>query len=404
MRVDSLPVDANSNTYVNTIGSSDTMHADFGSGTWNGGPIGFPVETVLGTQPLATINYTAYGDESDPGPYPIPTNARIEGGSGSDGDRHVLVVNNDQCILYELYNSYPQADGSWNADSGAMYDLKTNAPLRTAGWTSADAAGLPIAPGLVTYDEVASGEIKHAIRFTVPETRRAYVWPARHYASYLTGTQYPPMGQRFRLKANFPISSFAPEVQVILRALKKYGMILADNGSAWYISGSPDERWNNEQLHQLDNYVPGSAFEAVFSNAFMIGQSSGQARSFSDFAAPTIYDERSARILYSGRWVNVSGSPYYSRTLKYSNTIGSAAVMYFRGNRLSLVYAGAPTYGIATIQIDNRPPIRINQYMSRNTYPMRWTSAALGNAYHVVRIAHASGRSISLDSIAVLSP
>ncbi len=380
------------------------MHADFGSGTWDGGPIGFPVDFVSGTQPLASINYTAYGDESDAGPFPIPTDARVEGGSGSDGDRHVLVVNQDSCILYELYNAFPQSDGSWNADSGARYDLKTNAPLRTSGWTSADAAGLPIAPGLVTYDEVASGEIKNAIRFTVPQTRRAYVWPARHFASDLTGAQYPPMGQRFRLKANFPISNFAPEVQVILRALKKYGMIVADNGSSWYISGSPDERWNNDNLHQLDNSVPGSAFEAVFSNALMIGQSSGQARNFSDFALPAVYDERNPHILYSGKWVNVSSSLYYSRTLKYSTAINSAALIYFKGNRISIVYAKAPTYGTVTIQIDNRPAIRINQYASRKQYRLRWTSSVLGNAYHVIKLTHTSGRYTSLDSITVLSP
>jgi hypothetical protein len=179
--------------------------------------------------------------------------------------------------LYELYRAFPNANGSWDADSGAVYTLTVNGPLRPAGWTSADAAGLPMLPGLVRYDETASGEINHAIRFTVPQTRRAYVWPARHFASNLTGLQYPPMGQRFRLKASFQIDGrFSPEVQVILRALKKYGMILADNGSSWYLSGAPDDRWNNDHLHQLDQYVSGSDFEAVDVSSLMINPNSGQ--------------------------------------------------------------------------------------------------------------------------------
>jgi len=282
--VDALPLDPNSATYINTIGASRTMHADFGSGTWDGGPIGIPFITVPGTQPRVAVTFD-YADESDPGPYPIPANAPIEGGPDSGGDRHILVVDRDNCVLYELYYAWPQPDGSWQAGSGAIYNLRSNA-LRPAGWTSADAAGLPILPGLVRYDEVAAGAINHAIRFTAPQTRRAYTWPARHYASSLTGSQYPPMGQRFRLKANFDISGFAPEVQVILRALKQYGMILADNGSAWYISGVPDERWDNDHLHQFGS-IPGSAFEAVNVSSLMIDVNSGQARTASVTPTPT---------------------------------------------------------------------------------------------------------------------
>jgi hypothetical protein len=236
--VDTLPLDANSGAYVNAIGASAVVHADFGSGTWNGGPIGIPFVPVADGQPDVAIHYTAYGDESDPGPFPVPAAAPVEGGSAADGDRHVLVVDRDNCLLYELYRAFPQADGSWNADSGARYDLRSNA-LRPAGWTSADAAGLPIFPGLVRYDEVAAGEIAHAIRFTAPQTRQAYVWPARHYASSSGDPALPPMGQRFRLKAGKDISGYSGPVQVILRAMKKYGIILADNGSSWYISGAP---------------------------------------------------------------------------------------------------------------------------------------------------------------------
>jgi hypothetical protein len=276
--VDTLPADSRSDAYIATIGASRSLHPDFGSGEWppgSGSPIGIPYVDVPDAQAVVAVTFT-YADESDPGPYPIPTAAPIEGGPGSSGDRHVLVVDRDGCILYELFYAFPQPDGSWEAGSGAVFDLKSYA-LRQAGWTSADAAGLPILPGLVRYDEVATGEIDHALRFTAPQTRRAYVWPARHYASSLTGEQYPPMGQRFRLRADFDISGFSPEVQVILRALKKYGMILADNGSAWYISGAPDDRWNNDVLRELST-VNGSDFEAVDVSSLMVAPDSGQVR------------------------------------------------------------------------------------------------------------------------------
>lgn len=274
--VDTLPVDARSSSYITTIGASKDLHPDFGSGTWNGGPIGIPYTIVPGSQQEVPVTFD-YADESDPGPYPISPDAAIEGGSESDGDRHILVLDEDNCMLYETWATYPQQDGSWEAGSGAMFDLRSNA-LRPATWTSADAAGLPILPGLIRYDEVASGEIRHAIRFTAPQTRREFIWPARHYASSLTGSQYPPMGQRFRLKADFNISSFSPEVQVILLALKRYGMILADNGSSWFISGAPDPGWNNDVLVNEFRRVTGSDFEAVDESSLMISPDSGQAR------------------------------------------------------------------------------------------------------------------------------
>jgi hypothetical protein len=271
--VDTLPVDTSSDTYIATIGADAHVHADFGSGTWDGGPIGIPYVAVPGTQPKVDVTF-GYDDESDPGPYPIPPTAPIEGGPSSDGDRHVLVMDRDHCALYELYRAFPQPDGSWHAGSGAVFDLSSHA-LRPAGWTSADAAGLPILPGLVRYDEVAEGEIRHALRFTVPQTRKAYVWPARHHASNLTGAQYPAMGQRFRLRADFDVAGFPQDVQVILQALKRYGMILADNGSAWYISGVPDERWDNDVLHELHD-VKGSDFEAVDVSPLMMDPDLGQ--------------------------------------------------------------------------------------------------------------------------------
>ncbi|MCK4761027.1 MAG: hypothetical protein KAW12_02435 [Candidatus Aminicenantes bacterium] len=272
--IDTLPVDANSSLYIDTIGANEPVHADFGSGLWDGGPIGIPYTTVPGTQQKVTVTF-AYADESDPGPYPVPPDAPIEGGPNSTGDRHVLVVDRENCILYELFYAFPQPDGSWHAGSGAIFHLNSQ-DLRPAGWTSADAAGLPILPGLIRYEEVAAGEIDHALRFTAPQTRRAYTWPGRHYASALTGAQYPPMGQRFRLKAGVDISGFSAPVQVILRALKKYGMFLADNGSSWFISGVPDERWDNDVLHELHN-LSGSDFEAVDESSLTIDPDSGEA-------------------------------------------------------------------------------------------------------------------------------
>jgi hypothetical protein len=251
------------------------MHPDFGSGLWEGGPIGIPFIIVPASQPLTEIDFIAYGDESDEGPYPVPLDAPIEGGPDADGDRHVLVLQQASCRLYELFNAAPVED-YWTADAGAVYDLNSHA-LRPQGWTSADAAGLPILPGLVLYDEVIAGEIKHAIRVTAPETQDAYVWPARHYASDDSDPRLPPMGVRFRLRNDFPIDNYSPHIQVILVAMQRYGLILADNGSSWYISGAPDERWDNDMLRELKE-LQGSDFEAVDVSSLQRSRDSGQVR------------------------------------------------------------------------------------------------------------------------------
>ena len=275
-RVDALPRHPNSDAYIATMGSSRGIHPDFGT-VYEGAPIGIPYVTVPGNQARVPVTFD-YDDESDPGPYPVPANAPIEGGADSDGDRHVLVIDQDNCVLYELYYAFRQTNGSWEAGSGAIYDLRSNA-LRPSGWTSADAAGLPIFPGLVRYDEVLAGEIAHALRFTAPQTQDTYVWPARHEASSLTGAQYPPMGLRLRLKSGFDVSTFSPQVQVILTALKRYGMILADNGSAWYVSGVPDSRWNDDVLVGELSRVKGSDFEAVDMTSLMADPNSGAVKS-----------------------------------------------------------------------------------------------------------------------------
>jgi hypothetical protein len=269
--IDTLPVDSKSAAYITCMEADTGLHPDFGSGTWDGGPIGIPYTTVPGNQPKVRINFVEFSDESDPGPYPIPPDAPREWGT----DHHVLVVDTDNCKLYELYHAERQGDGSWNAGSGAIFDLRSNT-LRPDGWTSADEAGTSILAGLVRYDEVVSGEIRHVLRFTVPQSSREPVWPARHVGS-ADDASCPPMGQRFRLRADFDISGFSSEVQVILRALKRYGLIVADDGGPWYISGAPDDRWNNDELHALEQ-VHGSDFEAVNVSSLMVSPDSGQAR------------------------------------------------------------------------------------------------------------------------------
>jgi len=259
--ISSASVDPNSDALINFIGASTPMHPDFGAGLYAGSTIGIPYIVVSGS-PFVNIHFTAYGSESDPGPMPVPHNAPIEGyPHPGNGDRHVLVLDRDNCWLYELYHSYAQKDGSWNADSAAVWDL-LNDEQRPYTWTSADAAGLPVFAGLARYDEVASGQIQHALRFTLQYSRQAFTPPASHWAPTSSNALAAPMGMRLRLKASYDISSFPPQSQVILAALKQYGMIMADNGSSMYVSGEPDNRWSNDDLGSLKQ-VPASAFEVI---------------------------------------------------------------------------------------------------------------------------------------------
>ena len=254
-RVDTLPVAANSDAIIASIGTAVGLHADFGSGIYDGGTIGIPYDVVTKKTPRTRVTFD-YADESDKGPYPIPKGVHIESGS----DHHALLIDKNACKLYELGGLARTASG-WHAWAGAIWSLRSN-HLRPAGWTSADAAGLPIFPGLARYDEVARGGIDHALRFTVQHTRRAYIAPARHYASNLTDANLPPMGLRVRLKASFDVSGFPKQARAVLVALKRYGMIVADNGSNWYITGAPSAKWNNDDLHTLGR-VTGSNFEVV---------------------------------------------------------------------------------------------------------------------------------------------
>jgi hypothetical protein len=260
--ISSAPVDPNSARLIAAIGADDRLHPDFGT-VYRGAPNGIPYIVVSGTQPSARVSLTSYASESDPGPYPIPRDAPIEGGPNSEGDRHVIIIDRDKWKLYELFAVRPNPVGTiWTAAAGAIFDLKSNA-LRPDGWTSADAAGLPIFPGLVRYDEVfEQREIRHALRFTVPRSRRAYLHPARHHAGHGDDPNLPPMGMRVRLKASFDISSYSPSNQVILRALKRYGMFVADNGSSWFLSGAPDLRWSDDDLGMLKT-IKGLNFEVV---------------------------------------------------------------------------------------------------------------------------------------------
>ncbi len=259
-RVDKLPVAPNSARIVAAIGVDDNVHADFGSGLWEGGPIGIPITVVRGTQAKSRVAFE-YADESDKGPYPIPANVAIEGGRGSDGDRHALIVDRDRCKLYELFALYPTA-----AAAGRPARARSSISARTS---SARPAGRPptrpawrSCPASPATRTSRRGRIDHALRFTVNDTRRAYVWPARHFASDKTDPDLPPMGMRFRLKQSYAIGGFPRQARIVLQALKEYGMILSDNGSDWYLSGAPHPKWSNDQLHTLHR-VPGSAFEVV---------------------------------------------------------------------------------------------------------------------------------------------
>ena len=253
-RVDTLGVHPRSDAIVRSIGLEETVHPDFGSGRYQGRPIGIPYQVVPRNAKRVRVRFE-YADESDRGPYPIPSRPRIEGG----GDRHLLMIQRGTCRLYELFAA--QRRSTWSAGSGAIFNLRSNA-LRPRGWTSADAAGLPIFPGLARYDEVAAGEIRHALRFTVSQSRRAFVFPARHFASSLTDPDLPAMGQRLRLKRSVDIASFPRQARIVATALQRYGMLVADNGSDWFISGAPHSRWNNDDLRALKR-LRGSDFEVV---------------------------------------------------------------------------------------------------------------------------------------------
>jgi hypothetical protein len=269
--IDMLPQDTRSVAYIASIGGSQPLHPDFGSNAFGGIPY---TEVPPGTKPVR-ISF-GYDDDSDHGDYPIPPDAPIEGGPQSRGDRHVLLVDPHRCMLYEIFSAEPQPDGSWQTGSGVRWPLASNR-LRPDGLGSADAAGLPIFPGLVRYDEVAGGEIRHALRFTIPRTQAAYVWPARHKASHITDANVAPMGERFRLRADFDISGFSKTNQIILTALKRYGMFLADNGGSMFLSGAPDKRWDDEDLHRLTR-VKAEDFEAVDERGLMVNRNSAQAR------------------------------------------------------------------------------------------------------------------------------
>jgi hypothetical protein len=258
-RVDKLPVASASDQVIASIGLDAPVHADFGSGMWDGGPIGIPFDVVSRGTPLHRVSFE-YADESDRVRYPIPRRVHIEGGAHASGDRHAILVDKSTCRLYELYDLRHTSHG-WSAGSGAAWRLRSN-HLRPAGWTSADAAGLPIFAGLARWDEVSRGVIDHALRFTAAHTRRAYVYPARHYASNSSDPSLPPMGLRVRLKASVNTASFPRQARVVLRALQRYGMILADNGSPWYVSGAPNRHWSNDALHTLGR-LTGADFEVV---------------------------------------------------------------------------------------------------------------------------------------------
>ena len=332
--ISTAPIDPNSSKIINFIGSTATLHPDFGAGLYAGQTIGIPYIVVNGQAPIG-IHYTAYGSESDPGPMPVPKNAPIEGyPKPGSGDRHVLVLDRDNCFLYELYSSYLQKNGSWNAASGAVWDMLSD-EQRPYTWTSSDAAGLPVFAGLARYDEVASGEIKHALRFTLPLSRTAFTPPASHWAGNSTNANAAPMGMRVRLKASFDISSYPPQAQVVLVALKKYGMIMADNGSSLYISGDPDKRWNNDDLGALKK-VPASAFEVLLISPLYTPNNvpSGPSPAIASFTAnpSTVATGQPVTLTW-----NVTGATY---------VIVSPKVGVLRGNSVVVAPTATTTYSL----------------------------------------------------------
>lgn len=326
-------VDALSPNYITYIGAAVGLHADFGAGTYQKHTIGIPYQVVAGSQPKVPILFGLYPSESDPGPMSIPANALIEGyPQPGKGDRHVLALDKDGCWLYELYNAYVQSNGNWKADAAAVWDMTINAqhPYR---WTSADAAGLPVFAGLARYDEVAAGAINHALRFTVPSTQQAFVAPATHWASTNTNPNAPPMGLKLRLRADFNTSGFGPQSRVILAALKKYGMILADNGSGIYISGAPDNRWDNNDLAQLKT-VAASNFEVVSTGTVYTRANvpSGAAPTIQSFTANPISVAKGQPVTLS--WTVMNG--------EYN--IVSPLVGATRGDQIVVVPAATTTF------------------------------------------------------------
>jgi len=328
--ISSAAVAPQSTNIVNFIGPTVHLHPDFGAGLYNGSNIGIPYVVVDGSQAFVDINFNAYGSESDPGPMPVPATGPIEGDPNpGNGDRHVLVLDNNNCFLYELFGASPGIGGAWNAGSAAIWDLTTD-EQRPYTWTSADAAGLPIFPGLVRYDEVAAGAIHHALRFTLPQSRAAFIPPASHWAANSTNALAAPMGMRMRLKSSYDISGFPPRVQVILTAMKKYGIIMADNGSAMYISGAPDDRWDNNELHTLSQ-VPTSAFEVLLMQPLYTASNVPQG------SAPTINSFTATAAAGGATTLNwsVSGATY----LIISPEIGAV-----RGNSITVQPAQSTTY------------------------------------------------------------
>jgi hypothetical protein len=325
LNIASAAVDANSAAIINFIGTTRAVHADFGSGEFDGSRIGIPYIVVGAQQAPVAINFTAYGDESDPGPMPVPSNAQVEGfPNPGTGDRHVLVLDNSTCWLYELYSAVPQGDGSWNADSAALWDLLADGQ-RPLTWTSADAAGLSVFAGLARYDEVAAGEIKHALRYTLQNSRAAFVPPASHWAANSSNANAAPMGMRMRLKASFDISKYSAANQVILKALQQYGMIMADNGSNMYISGAPDDRWDNDDLHNLGQ-LTASDFEVVAMNTIYTQANlpSGAAPVISSFTASAATVSSGAPVTL--QW-NVTGPSYFVVTPQVGAIRGISVVV-----------------------------------------------------------------------------
>jgi len=340
------PVDPNSTAIIDFIGSGEPLHPDFGSGTYQGQSIGIPYVVAPMTQSGVSITYTQSPDESDPGPMPIPSNAQIEGfPNPGDGDRHVLVLDPANCWLYELYSSYPNTNGTWKAGSGAAWDLEKS-EYRPWGWTSADAAGLPIFAGLVRYDEILNGSINHAIRVTLQNSRQAFTLPATHWAANSSSSLAAPMGMRLRLKASVNISGFSKTNQIILTALKNYGMIMADNGSNMFLTGTTDSRWNNDDLHNLGS-LTAADFEVVKMGTVYTTIPTGPAPVITSFKASADSAPKGTAITLT--W-SATNATYYAIDPNEGVIRGTSLVQKLAGTTTYVLTAIGP-YGSSTSSV-----------------------------------------------------
>jgi hypothetical protein len=396
--VTSLPVHPRSSAWIASMGGSGRhLHPDFGP-SGMAMPYGIPYDIVAGNHAKTSVDFT-YADESDPGPYPFGADTTVEMGS----DRHAIMLDKDNCKLYELYDAHYSSSGS-TAGSGAVFNLDSNA-LRPAGWTSADAAGISIFAGLLREDEVQAGHVDHAIRMTASRTDRSYLWPARHQAGEANNSSLPPMGAWFRLKGSFSTSGFRADTQTVLRAMRSHGMIVADNGSDWYFTGTSSNGWNTGMLDELKT-IPAGAFEAVDASVLMVSPNSGEARAPTGYALPGTIDDANGLWRYAGSWYANISSAYSGGTRHWTNTPGATADLKVAGNRIRLIATVGPNMGIASIYSDGAFLTSVDLYARTTKQRVTVLDRSLEPGKHAVRVIRSgkknwssSAGSVNVDAL-----